>query len=380
VALGGALVLVAVALVAGVSGNREAAARPSATTSGPPAALPGAPSLDGSDVAYTRVATVEVRGRLPDGVPGGRGYKLRVYVDDTSAKEVTLPVGSSFIADGVPVPRGESRLTASVIGPRGEGARSRAVRVVFDASPPEVTVLEPSDGAIIDAAGVVLTGGTERGAAIDVIRSAVTAGVLETPAPPVSPVTSPADPGESASPGTSAEPTATPTRAPVATAEPSGAVPTARASGTAGPDGKFAVEVPLARGVNELRVTVTDLAGNESQRLLRVIRSAGAASAELTLSRVAMRVEDLPQELYLTAVVLDGDGRRVSGAEVTFTLSPAGVATSSYDAVTDARGEARWGPVSVPREGAIVGGGFATVRAVLPGGQVVQSATPFTLE
>jgi hypothetical protein len=75
-------------------------------------------------------------------------------------------------------------------------------------------------------------------------------------------------------------------------------------------------------------------------------------------------------------LVVDAEGVTVDDAEVVFSLSPPGLPTTTYRTVT-VRGEASWLDVSIPRDGAVAGEGFATARVTLADGSLVDVVTTF---
>jgi hypothetical protein len=76
-------------------------------------------------------------------------------------------------------------------------------------------------------------------------------------------------------------------------------------------------------------------------------------------SAYRLSVEDLPQDITLTAAASDPDGNPLVDADVTFTLSIPGIPTVTMDLVTDDQGRATFTtPVPV---GADPGQGSATV-------------------
>jgi hypothetical protein len=142
-------------------------------------------------------------------------------------------------------------------------------------------------------------------------------------------------------------------------------------------DGSFRGEIGLGPGTNELTLRATDAAGNEDTAQLTVTRGEGVAEARLTLSQTDFAVRRLPGSISLRVLVMDAEGATVDGAEVVFSLSPPGLPTSTYRTVTT-RGEASWLDVSMPRDGATPGDGFATARVTLADGSLVDVVAPFT--
>jgi hypothetical protein len=137
--------------------------------------------------------------------------------------------------------------------------------------------------------------------------------------------------------------------------------------------------VPVDKGPNALTVTATDPAGNTTSSVLSVVRGDGEVTAELKLSPARLALSSLPQAMTVTLTLLDPDGQPIDNAAVAFTLSPPGLPTETFDAVTT-NGEAVWPDVSIPRDGATEGGGFVTVSVELPeDGKVIETTEPFSI-
>jgi hypothetical protein len=147
------------------------------------------------------------------------------------------------------------------------------------------------------------------------------------------------------------------------------------AEGSATP-GRFGVRVAIAGGANSLTIVVVDVAGNRSERELRVVKGDGTLDVRFGLSRTLIYRSRLPGTLGVSVKLVDRDGRPIDGAHVTFSVSPPGLPTSTFEATTT-DGTASWS-VSLPKEGAIAGRGFATAMIVLPDGRTIRRTQPFT--
>lgn len=297
------------------------AASPSA---GPASSLP-TPSLAGAATVVTRESDWQVTVSIPADVPERRRSQLLVYRGDEVVAEVPLRRAAELTIDEIPLRRGPNHLTVALRGPSGEGPRSPAVVVTRDDRVPEITVADPAPGTKVNAERITVAGETEAGAQLLLTN---------------------------------------------ATTERS-------TSASVSSDGSFAGEIGLAVGPNELRLRATDAAGNVATTQLTVDRGEGVAQARLTLSETDFAVRKLPGSISLRVLVVDAQGATVDGAEVVFSLSPPGLPTTTYRTVT-VRGEATWLDVSMPRDGATPGEGFATARVTLADGSPVDVVAPFT--
>ena len=225
----------------------------------------------------------------------------------------------------IPLQRGENRITAAFIGPGGEGPLSEPVTVTLDNVPPSIELSAPQNHAVINAESVDVQGVTEAGAKVT-IRNISHTGRRRWP------------------------------RAPMARST----------RWSTWPQGRTRSRCPP-----RMRWEPGD------HRTDRHPRS-GSAQAQLVLSPKKFRLHHLPATMDVQLVVVDADGRAADGAKVTFSLSPPGEPTSTYEETTEA-GHASWLGVSLPKEGAIAGDGFVTALVELADGSTVQESAPFTI-
>jgi hypothetical protein len=239
---------------------------------------------------------------------------------------VRVPAGAGMTVRGIPLRSGKNTITAAFVGPSGEGPRSTPILITLDNTRPTLSVKAPAQKATVTGPTVTVRGTTEAGATVTVAIAATSWSTVL----------------------------------------------------TAGRNGRFAAVVDLASGSNQLTITSADAAGNATTATRTVVRSSGGAAAQLTLTPDTFRLRDLPQELNVLVTVVDVRGRPVDGAPVTFSLSPPGQPTSTYQA-TCTGGLATWSGVTLQRDGAIAGAGFVTARVTLADGTIVQTSAPFTI-
>jgi hypothetical protein len=297
---------------------------PSPTPEASTPAPPSPPRL----IAPARAATGEphwdLNVALPPEVVGRKGYRIRVYVDGQLARQARVPRDTgTFVVAEVPLERGWNRLTASFLGPLGEGPRSSTVRILYDAAPAPLTIEEPRNGQVINAEEVIVRGTTQPDSTVTV-RNARTGKLA------------------------------------IDTAE----------------EGRFEVKVEMGPRVNRLTVEVIDPGGHKTTQRLRVKQGDGKLSARLTISAAVMSADALPRSVTLRVAVRDPDGRRVNDAKVVFSISPPGLPTSTYEAVTK-KGDAVW-PVVITDQ-ATVGDGLATVHVELVSGETLRDTVRFRL-
>lgn len=276
---------------------------------------------------YTNEPSFDLVGHLPSGIAGRPGYKVRVYVEGELVSEAPVGRTVDFVIADVPLPRGGSDITATLIGPDGiETPPSGRIRMSFDDAVPELHIDSPTDGQQMNGETIAVRGRTQGRSRIT-IRNEST-GVTT--------------------------------------------------HGVADAKGNFEVVVPVDKGRNGLTVTTRDRAGNSQSGVVSVVRGDGELTAKLELSASRFERMSLPAELTITVKVLDPDGKPIEGANVTFTISPPGLPTETFEAVTT-NGEAVWPDVTIPRDGATDGGGFVTVTIVLPDGKVIEDTAAFTI-
>ena len=251
--------------------------------------------------------------------------KLRIYRDDQAIMDVAVRRSATMSVRNIPLKRGSNAFTAVFVSPGGEGPRSNVVTLTLDDVVPRISLTQPQNHAVIDAASVTLTGQTEAAATL-IARNLTHQDTATT---------------------------------------------------TAGADGRFSLAVTLLAGANDLQITATDAAGNVGQTQLTVTRGSGGASAHLTLSATTFHLAQLPATFDVTYTVTDANGLGVDGATVTFSLSPPGVPTSTFQATTQS-GRASWPGVTLSG-GIQAGDGLVTARVTLPGGPTLQRTATFVV-
>jgi hypothetical protein len=266
--------------------------------------------------------TIAVRGTVSASVVGARGSRIRVYVNDRRVKDQAVTRSAAFTVRSVPLTNGDNEIRASVVGPGGESERSNVVNVLYDIVAPAVTINHPIDATVVNEPMVTVRGTTEPGSSVTV-RNLTTAKIA------------------------------------------TGAV-------TAG---RFAIPIWLANGANALTLLVVDRGGNRAERQLTIVRGNGVVKVTLSLSRSLVYRSRLPGTLGATVTALDPDGRPIDGASVTFSISPPGLPTATYETTTR-DGAASW-TMTLPRDGAMAGRGFATVLVVLPDGRTFRDTKRF---
>lgn len=293
--------------------------RPSQATLRPsqsPQPLPPAPRLLPPEKSAVNTDSVDLEVALPERPASGGRYRLRIYVNGELAHERRLPRRSPVLVETLPLLEGENSISAAISGPGGEGLPSAPLVVVRDEKPPPIEITSPADGEEVFVDQILLQGRTE--AALRVIISN----------------------------GANGEPQAV----------------------TADEEGNFEVTLQLASGNNEIALRTRDAAGNRSRATLSVIRAESSAGVTLHVSPGELNVESLPASVTLVARVQGVLGEPLDGAEVTFSISIPGQATSTYRTTSGAGGVAAWRGFRIPRDGARAGQGLVTVMAVLSDG------------
>lgn len=289
-----------------------------------PVVRPPAPILPGPVERVTGDRRWDLEGRLPAAIAEAAGYSVRVYVDGTRSRQRALAAGSdTFRVPDVPLHVGWNEVTAAIHGPGGEGPRSTALRVLLDKRPPPLEIRLPESESTVNARHVVVRGRTQPGSSVEVRNERT---------------------HESAS---------------------------GEARG-----GAFAIRVRLGRAWNRLVVTSVDPGGNQTVERLRVRRGNGKPEAALSISTTVVPLDTLPRTLRLRVDVRDRDGKPIDDAHVTFSLSPPGLPTATYEARTK-DGLATWPEVTIPRQGAVAGDGFATVLVQLEVGATLRDTVRF---
>jgi hypothetical protein len=288
------------------------------------------PTLQQPAEPYTAEATVDLIVTVPSDMVGDRNSRLRVYLalkdqDPTPIQEAPLAATPQTVIP-VELTKGINDFTVTIVGPGGESEPSPVVRYVLDQAPAKITIYSPEEGAVVNGTTVEISGKTQARASL-IARNAANGSSI---------------------------------------------------SGTAGTDGLFTIELPISTGTNEIAITGTDPAGNVKEIVLTVRRGSGTLTAVLGASAYRLSLDRLPQDLTLTAVASDPDGRPLAGADVTFTLSIPGIPTVTKDLRTDADGRATF-TTAVP-EGADPGQGSAAVLLTSDEYGSAQDYTVITIE
>jgi hypothetical protein len=209
---------------------------------------------------------------------------------------------------GVPLQRGRNDIQAAIMGPSGESERSEVATWVLDQSKPKVSVISPKDNAQVNRNNATIKGKSQPGAEIRLQNTS------------------------------------------------NGAVATT----IAGTDGLWEAQVQIGNGSNRITVIAVDPAGNENTTELSLRKGSGELTASLTGSQYRFRTQRLPDDLTLTVVVTDPDGRRLQGATALFTVTVPGLeAIVSSEIETNGDGIASF-RTTIPA-GATKGSGLATV-------------------
>ena len=269
------------------------------------------PSIEQPTEPYTSEATADLAVTVPAALEGDKNHRLRVWLTlpdqrPTAIQDVAIADGPKTIIP-VELTKGINDFTVTIFGPGGESEPSVAVRYVFDAAPPKLTVTSPKKNAVVNGKAVVIKGKTQARTTL-LARNDANGSTI---------------------------------------------------AATASADGTFALSLALSGGVNKITITGTDPAGNVASTTISVRRGSGKLTVQLTASTYRIKRSQLPEPVTLTATVTDPDGKALAGADVTFTLSMPGIPTVSIDTTTSASGKATF-KTTVPK-GADVGQGSATV-------------------
>ena len=331
VAIGGTLVLAAGALTnhkpassgsprPGASGSPGHSNQPSGGISVPDAA----PVISPPDSAVTKVASWTAEITIPTLSVRRQDLRLRVYRNGKQVLDLPVHKGSTMTVTNIRLKGGENTITAAFVGPGGVGPVSVPVTITLDKVAPGLRITAPADGAVINSPSAEVRGITEAGAAVTVLNASNSA----------------------------------------------------KSEVTAAADGSFQTSIELGPGTNDLTVTAVDGAGNTATSSRSIVHGSGKADAQLTLSQDKFRLRRLPATFNVDLLVFDADGLAVDGAPVTFSLSPPGQPTSTYDATTD-HGSASWLGITLPHDSTEVGTGFVTASLTLPDGTVLRNTVHF---
>ncbi len=293
------------------------------------AVVSDSPTLAQPDEPYTSQGTVDLVVTPPPGLAGSTDHRIKIYLTlpdqpPTAITEVEIAKAPQTVIP-VDLEKGINDFTVAIVGPGGESDPSAVVRYVFDDSPPKITITSPKKNATVNGKAVVIKGKTQA-------RTTLLA--------------------HNAASGSSI-------------------------AGTAGADGTFTISVALAPGTNTIVIDGTDPAGNQAEATLTVKRGAGKLTASLTASTYRIKRSKLPEPVTLSVTVKDPDGKVLSGADVTFTLSMPGIPTVTLDSKTNSSGKASF-TTTIPK-GADVGQGSATALVTTDAYGSTQDFTVITI-
>jgi hypothetical protein len=240
---------------------------------------------------------------------------LRISVNGTTERERPLPEQEQFVIAGVALAEGENSIRAALVGEAGPGTTSPAITVTRDTTPPVIRVTRPEPGATVFSESFSMRGRTEAGASLSVVD--------------------------------------------VATG--------AELQSSVEPDGRFATQLTLALGDNQLLLSSRDRAGNTTSTRVVISRAESLATLTLTLSDDRLKAEDLPQRLVATVQIRDERGEPVDGAQVTFSVSPPNATTITFR-TTSVAGQAEWPDLDIASADDPLGSWLVTVLVELPSG------------
>ncbi len=304
----------------GASGLPAHSNQPSGGTAVPDAA----PVITPPDPAITKVATWTAEITIPTLSVGRQELHLQIYRNGKQVRDVAVRKGATMTVRNIPLRRGENTFTAAFVGPGGAGPVSTAVTITLDQVAPGLRVSAPADGDVINSPSAEVRGITEAGVAVTVRNASNSA----------------------------------------------------KSEVTAATDGSFQTIIELGPGGNNLTISVVDKVGNTATSSRTVVHGTGKADAQLTLSKDGFRLRRLPATFDVDLLVFDANGQAVDGVAVTFSLSPPGQPTSTYEATTD-HGAASWLGITLARDSTEVGTGFVTASITLPDGFVLRKTAPF---
>jgi Glucodextranase, domain B len=276
------------------------------------ALVTGIPSIESPEEPYTNAPRVDLVVTVPSAMVGDATHRIRVYLalKDQKATAITeVPIGpTAKTVVPVDLTKGINDFSVSIVGDATESESSAIIRYVLDTAKPKVTISAPKANAVVNGKSVTIKGKVQA-------RSTLLA-------------------RNDANGSTSA--------------------------GTAAADGTFTLSMPLATGSNTITIDATDPAGNAGTASLTVRRGTGKLTVSLGATAYQVSRKALPEGIKLTASATDPDGKPLSGADVTFTLSIPGLRTITWDGKTKSNGHAEF-TTTIPK-GATVGQGSATVQ------------------
>ncbi len=334
-ALGGAIILAA----GGVQGDHIAVApvvtpspQPSvavvADTFRPVAPLPlGVPTIRTPKVTLRSDRTIDLRVNVPETATLQAGLEIHVYRDDkVVAVQPVTHTGRVKVVD-VPLRQGSNHLTAALASSGGEGPRSTVVTLDLDARAPKMTLKSPRSGKTMDEPRVRIRGKTEAG--LTVIGKNSTSKAK---------VTTESDPKT----------------------------------------GAFQLDMDLAKGRNAITVHARDAAGNRGAATIIINRGKGRIEVNLKVSPRNIPLASIPRSLRAQVTARDRIGQPIAGAQVTFSITPPGLLTTTYQATTNRDGVATWSGLRLV-EGTTKGDGLLTALVEVAGAEPTSRTVTFTV-
>lgn len=295
--------------VGGFFADLTATPAPSAS----PSLLSDAPVLEEPSEPYTNQPTMDLIGSVPANLVGNADIRIRVYVtlgEQPPGVVTEVPVGRTqrFIVPGITLIEGTNAFKATIVGPDGESEPSPVVTYVLDTAKPKVKLTSPKNGAVVNANTVKLDGQTQARSGLRIVNVSSNAVV----------------------------------------------------TGEADANGNFSIILPIGTGKNDITITATDPAGNESQLAVAVRKGSGVLAATLSASASSIRLSALPERVTMSVVVSDPDGHPLAGANVTFSLAVPGISAVTSKTITSGtNGTVTWS-TTIPK-GATTGQVSATV-------------------
>jgi hypothetical protein len=240
---------------------------------------------------------------------------VSVTVNGEASRERPLPQQEQFVISDIALIEGENSIRAALVGEGDFGTTSAPLTITRDSTAPVIRVTRPEPGSTVYSDTDTLRGRTEAGATLSITNLVS---------------------GDSV-------------------------------DATVDPDGRFAADLTLSLGANQLFLSSRDLAGNLAGAHITISRAESLAELTLTVSDDQLKAADLPQRLVANAFVQDERGQPVDGAQVTFSLSPPNATTMTYRTLTVA-GNAAWAELDINSPDDPHGAWLVTVLAVLPSG------------
>lgn len=294
------------------------------------APISDAPTIASPDEPYTSEATIDLVVTIPPDMLGRDETRVRIYLtlpDQVAAQVEERSVGTGpRVVIPIALTPGENGFSATIATPGGESESSPIVTFILDQEAPAITLSSPKENATINRDVVTMVGKTQA-------RSTL-----------------------------------------IARNEANGA----SIAGEAGSDGSFELVLAIAAGTNGIQITATDPAGNAGELVVSVRRGSGALTAGLSASRYTFSANKLPQDIQLTVVVTDPDGRALAGATATFSLTMPGLPAITFEATTAGDGSAVF-VTSLPA-GTAQGQGLATVLVTTSEFGVATDRTVITIQ